>query len=238
MQRAGLTVTGRARDLLVETWESQANLALFLALLVGCVFVLPSIGFGKHDEQLYRDVSYSVLVISGVAIAWGRRRLFYSAAALGCIALIVRWLAWGKPGIGFELWREELTLATVLTIAAIVLVQVFGRGPVTVVRIQGAIAAYLLFGFGWAHAYVIAAHFNPSAFSSSVGTLSSPSDWMYYSFVTLTTLGYGDIVPTGPVSRSLAIGEALSGQLYLAVMVARLVAMQVVSWQENVFHDS
>ena len=60
---------------------------------------------------------------------------------------------------------------------------------------------------------------------------------MYYSFSTLTTLGYGDIVPTGPVTRSLAIGEALTGQLYLAVMIARLVAMQVVSWQEQAFRD-
>ncbi len=229
---------GKARDLLVQSWESQANLAFFLALLVVCVFFLPSIGFGREHEQLYSDFVYSILLISGVAVGWGRPLLFYPAALVALISLVVRWSAWGRPAVEFHPWREELALATIVMIAAIILAQVFGRGPVTIMRIQGAIVAYLLLGFGWAHTYVIAAHFNPNGFSSSVGVLTSPSDWMYYSFCTLTTLGYGDIVPTGPISRSLAIGEALAGQLYLAVMIARLVAMQVVNWQERAFRDS
>jgi voltage-gated potassium channel Kch len=58
-------------------------------------------------------------------------------------------------------------------------------------------------------------------------------DWSYYSFVTLTTLGYGDITPVRPIARNLAITEALTGQLYLAVMLARLVAMEVITWQEK-----
>jgi hypothetical protein len=85
---------------------------------------------------------------------------------------------------------------------------------------------------------MIASHVNPAAFSSSVGAFTSSSDWMYYSFTTLTTLGYGDVVPTARVARMLAIGEALTGQLYLAVMIARLVAMQVVSWQEQSSRDT
>jgi hypothetical protein len=237
-QNAGNAVRGRARDLLVHTWESQANLAFFLALLVFCVFILPSIGFGKEHTSLYTDCVYSVLIISGVAIAWGRRMLFYCSAVLGFIAIAVRWTAFAKPGIGFEVWRESLTLTVIWMITFILLVQIFSRGPVTLMRIQGAIAVYLLFGFSWAQGYIIAAHFNPAAFSSSVGAFTSTSDWMYYSFTTLTTLGYGDVVPTGRISRMLAIAEALTGQLYLAVMIARLVAMQVVSWQEQSARDT
>ena len=63
-------------------------------------------------------------------------------------------------------------------------------------------------------------------------------DWAYYSFVTLTTLGYGDITPVRPIARNLAITEALTGQLYLAVMLARLVAMEVISWQEKANQNS
>jgi voltage-gated potassium channel Kch len=100
-------------------------------------------------------------------------------------------------------------------------------------RIQGAIAVYLLFGIGWAHAYHIAATLQPGSFSNSAAELSTVQDWAYYSFVTLTTLGYGDIVPVRQVARNLAITEALAGQLYLAVMLARLVAMEVITWQEK-----
>jgi hypothetical protein len=52
-------------------------------------------------------------------------------------------------------------------------------------------------------------------------------DWIYFSFCTLSTVGYGDIVPTSRLSRTLAIGEGISGQLFLAILIARLVAMQV-----------
>jgi hypothetical protein len=56
-------------------------------------------------------------------------------------------------------------------------------------------------------------------------------EWFYYSFVTLTTLGYGDITPLSRVARSLAIGEALTGQLYLAVLIARLIGLEMLSHQ-------
>ncbi len=235
---AGDAVKGRARDFIVQTWQSQANLSLFLALLIVTVFILPSIGFGEHDTTLYTDAAYSVLVVSGVAIAWGRRALFIFSMAVGLVALAVRWYVFLRPSASFELWREALTLATIALIAVILLDQVFRPGKVTIMRIQGAIAIYLVFGLMWAHGYRIAAHLNPAAFSSSVGGFHSVSDWVYYSFATLTTLGYGDVVPVSHITRTMAIAEALSGQLYLTVTIARLVAMQVVSWQEGTFRNS
>lgn len=75
----------------------------------------------------------------------------------------------------------------------------------------------------------MAAIVHPHSFAGPNGEPSSISGWMYYSFVTLTTLGYGDIVPLHPVARSLAVGEALAGQLYLAVLLARLVALQLTA---------
>lgn len=90
---------------------------------------------------------------------------------------------------------------------------------------------YLLLGLGWAHCYHIANRLTPGSFQTSVGSFFSVVEWYYYSFATLTTLGYGDIVPIKPISRSLAIAEALTGQLYLTVLIARLVALEVMSWQ-------
>ena len=132
------------------------------------------------------------------------------------------------------MWVDWETLLAVAVIAYVLLTQVFRRGRVTHVRIQGAIAVYLMLGVAWAHAYHIAAVMHPGAFAAQSGELVLPSDWIYFSFVTLTTVGYGDITPAIPVAKTLAVGEALTGQLYLAVMVARLVAMEMVFWQQQV----
>jgi len=109
----------------------------------------------------------------------------------------------------------------------VLLWQVFRNGPVTWMRIQGAIAAYLCIGFAWSHAYHIAALLDHGAFSGTGSDVSLPTTWVNYSFGMLTTVGYQGILPTHPVSHSLGSGEAVMGQLYLTVLVARLVSMQV-----------
>ena len=116
--------------------------------------------------------------------------------------------------------------------AALVLVQVFREGPITIYRIQGAIVVYLLAGFAWAAAYEVVYRALPGAFQFAQHVVNEgriSHGLLYFSFVTLTTLGYGDITPVHPAARSLAIGEALVGQLYPAILIARLVSMRIAS---------
>lgn len=207
-------------------------------LLVLTAFVLPSIGFGKENTRLYSNGAFTVLLLSGVAIAWRQRMLFIVSALVGAVALAVRWSAWGLGTARSELRSDWWTMAAIAVIAIVLLTQIFRPGRVTHVRIQGAIAVYLLFGIAWAHAFRITAILHPGSFVFQAGELSTVADWIYYSFVTLTTVGYGDITPTAQISRTLAVGEALVGQLYLAVMIARLVAMEIVSWQEKATENS
>jgi hypothetical protein len=226
-------VREKARGFITESWQSQANLSFFLALLITVAFVLPSLGFGKSDEQRYSDFVFSVLLVSGVAIAWGRRWLFPLAAFVGSVALAVRWMAFFTPTFALQVWAVIWSLATVIVIAVVLLAQVFRSGPVTSYRVQGAIAVYLLFGVGWAHAYHLTELLHPGSFNSTAGNLDSVVTWAYYSYVTLSTVGYGDITPVRPIARALSMGEALTGQLYLAVLIARLVAMEVITWQSK-----
>jgi len=230
-------VRRRAKGLIVDTWQSQANLSLFLGLELLIAFVLPSLGFGQNNVRLYSDMGFSILLLSGIAIAWGRPKLFTIAAVVGGIALVVRWMAWGLGSLRAVLWDDAATIVAIAVIALVLLVQIFRAGRVTHVRIQGAIAVYLLFGVAWAHAYHVVGILHQNAFTAPSGELSLPSDWIYFSFVTLTTVGYGDITPVVPIARTLAIGEALVGQLYLAIMVARLVAMELVFWQQRVMEN-
>jgi hypothetical protein len=239
MNIKGGAVRDRARGLIRESWQSQANLSFFLALLVVVAFVLPSMGFGARDIKLYSDLTFSLLLFSGIAIAWGgRRKIFLLATFVGGVTLAVRCMAFFTATPALQLWSEQWSLAAILVIAVVLLMQVFREGAVTHSRIQGAIAVYLLFGVGWAHAYHIAEFLHPGSFNTTAGSMSNVSDWIYYSFVTLTTVGYGDITPVRPIARSLSVGEALTGQLYLAVLIARLVAMEVVSWQSKANHNS
>jgi len=88
-------------------------------------------------------------------------------------------------------------------------------------------AAYLCIGFAWSYAYRIASLLDLGAFSDAGSNVSLQTTWINYSFGMLTTVGYQGILPAHPVAHSLGSGEAVTGQLYLAVLVARLVSMQV-----------
>jgi hypothetical protein len=87
------------------------------------------------------------------------------------------------------------------------------------------VAAYLLLGLAWALAYDIVALVAPGAFSAPSAVEARKGRFIYFSFVTLSTLGYGDMTPVHPVARSLAAAEALTGQLYPAILLGRLVSL-------------
>ncbi len=127
----------------------------------------------------------------------------------------------------------DVTLqATAWLVIALVIIwtvtrAVFEPGRITYHRIVGAILLYLTIGLLFVALYTLVGANSPNAFSGlTVGMrVSLPSDLVYFSFVTLTTSGYGDIVPIDPFARSLSNVEAIVGQLYPATLLARLVSL-------------
>jgi hypothetical protein len=227
-------------DKTVDTLGSQINISIFLGLIILTVFVMPSIGLGDRHERWYGSIVFSILIGAGTTIAWHRRGLFRLSALVGLITIFVRWMALWMPSRSWERCSELATLVAVLMISWILVLHIFRRaGPITAVSIQAAIAVYLLFGLGWANAYLLVIRHNPHSFQSTVGLSSSSStEWYYYSYVTLTTLGYGEITPLSRIARALAVGEAVTGQLYLAVLIARLIGMEIISSQQKLTPDS
>jgi voltage-gated potassium channel Kch len=108
---------------------------------------------------------------------------------------------------------------------------VFGGGRITFHRIQGAIAIYLMIGLIFMHLYALISLLIPNAFGYASQLLNpnqlQRGQFLYFSFTTLTSTGYGDILPLHPAARSTAIFEALIGQLFPATIVARLVTLQI-----------
>jgi uncharacterized membrane protein len=114
-----------------------------------------------------------------------------------------------------------------LVLACAVAINVFAAGHAITDRVFGAVVLYLLLGLIWAVAYAAVHTADPGAFAGVPRHDDTPPDWVYFSFVTLTTVGYGDITAVARSARTLAILEALVGQLYPAVIIARLVSLQV-----------
>jgi Ion channel len=108
---------------------------------------------------------------------------------------------------------------------------VFAAGRVSYHRVIGAVLLYLTVGFVFVALFTLIGALSPGSFSglSVIDRVSLPSDLVYFSFTTLTTVGFGDIVPVHPFARSLSNIEAIFGQLYPATLLARLVSLQIES---------
>jgi len=111
--------------------------------------------------------------------------------------------------------------------------QVLFTGPIDMNKIIGAICIYLLMGLIWALSYLLIAQAMPNAFNGleQLPWYENFADMAYYSYVTLTTLGYGDISPVAPVARFLVYMEAIVGVFYMAILVASLVGIRASAVQ-------
>lgn len=177
-------------------------------------------------------VLVAILVTLPVTVRTKRKFLVLLAAAIttGVLLLIHRFEPQKWIAVTFHLPLLYLLAA----VAGLILVDILSTSKVTVDTIAGAICVYMLIGFVFAVMYSLCATVIPDAFVR-VGFDAVAMEFhgsgfgntIYFSFVTLTTVGYGDITPRAEVVRSLAIVEAMVGQVYLTVLVARLVGMHL-----------
>lgn len=177
----------------------------------------------------------SAVMVAGIYSVVSDRRFLIIALVLAVPALISRWLLPFSPApwlVIVDFVSDILFFSfNTYTILSYVLRQ---RG-VTTDMIYGAACAYLLLGVIWGLIFSLLEFVQPGSFaiagSAAMGAQDLAVTMVYYSFVTLTTLGYGDLVPVTPPARSLSFLEAVLGQLYLAILIARLVGMHI-SWKE------
>jgi hypothetical protein len=228
----------RLREAPQEFWQSDRSLSALLIFLLFTVFIAgPLSDIGVIGHFVLALVFTLVLVSGAIAVAKSRlAAIMFSAVAIG--TLVTHWVRFANRTPLLETLDAIGTLLACGLLAGIVLVQVLREGPITIHRIQGAIAVYLLLGVVWAALFGLVYINDPT--SMNFGGVVPSSDLIvlrtrlvYFSFTTLTTVGYGDITPVSPVARSLAMLEAMTGQLFPAILIARLVSMELYYRQRS-----
>jgi hypothetical protein len=205
-------------------------LTLLTALMVLMIFVFaPLQANGFYASQGFA-IAGLLVIIGGVVIISANPL----ALALMCIAFVAN-VAVFLLRLYQPLWHYNLYLLAAawliisITLGTIVARAVFRRGRITYHRIVGAVLLYLLIAVCFATLFAFVGLSIPDAFRGVMfkDDAALASELFYLSFVTLTTTGYGDVVPVHPLARSLCNIEAVVGQLYPATLLARLVTLEL-----------
>ncbi|HLW71062.1 MAG TPA: potassium channel family protein [Candidatus Binataceae bacterium] len=198
-----------------------------LILLVGNIFILPLAQFATWGRLGARSLM-SLIIISGVMATVRDRRIILIASALALASFGIGWEDLERPNLYLHLLNNLDSVLFISFLIVLLTRQTFRAGPITPRRVQGSVAVYLLLGFLWSVLYEIVELLQPGSFSIVARNgVADIRQLGYFSLTTLTTLGFGDILPLSPLARSLTVLEALVGQLFPVILIARLVAMEI-----------
>lgn len=201
-----------------------------LLVLITFLVVTPMLPFSVLGLRLI-DVSLTALLIIGT-LTVQRRQFVPVAWALAVPALICSWAFYFEPSrlvlVSGLLFRS----AFLLLLLWVVVADIVRKKEVTGDTIAAASCGYFLLGVWWAGVYALMEALKPGSFNLPAAAADPFADgaltsmwFLYFSFVTITTLGYGDVTPASVAAGMIASTEAVVGQLYVAILIARLVAM-------------
>jgi hypothetical protein len=182
----------------------ESKFVVRIAFFLFIILAIQSSALRRVGKSIGYLMAGALLLAPLIMLWWETRLLFliYTALATGCMIYII----------------------------ALVGNQIFAGGAITVHKVGGGVAIYIFIGQLWATLYVAVYLFLPEAFKYG-GELIQSSEALrqltYFSFVTLTTIGYGDIIVVSPAARVLAMLEGLLGQLFPAIFIAKLVTLQI-----------
>ena len=213
----------------------DGSLTIAVFILIFFVFVLyPMVEVGVI-RRFWLDLAFAAFLALGALFVFEPRPMvrlfliFVSGSVLSSLAehyFENEWLA---------ALRAVLTMLACGVLGTLLMVRVMRDGRMNLNRIMGAIGSYLLIGIVFTQAFRLLAEFIDGAFAIGGAPASFAAisyKLSYFSFITLTSTGYGDITPVHPYARSLATMEALAGNLFLTVLVARLVGLEI-DWRHE-----
>lgn len=213
-----------------DNWEPPEPVwayHLLLGLILLVFFLQPFAMRAVGPINLVKVLYIAILMLSIYAI--GGPSLLRSIGLILVIPVLV--LPYTNLDQQVSPWLrsiDELELGLALAfLIGVFLYRLLSHRSVTGATVSGAIVVYFFFGLLGAMVYSVIYAFNPGAYSVPLDPATAQQDLMYFSFVTMTTLGYGDISPVDPAARGYVMFQATVGQVYLVALVARLVALSL-----------
>jgi hypothetical protein len=183
------------------------------------------------------QIALMTVMVIGVWSLQADNKLFITGIILAATGVILSLANYFQDSKILSLITLSVLLVFCILSAIEAMKQILFSGKIDANKLVGSICIYLLLGIIWSLFYIFIAYFSSDAFTGLAITTESNTPWelelIYYSFVTLTTLGYGDINPVSGYARSLAYLEAVCGQFYIAILVASLVSSLISDKQQE-----
>ena len=208
----------------------------FLSLLISLVLLLFMPGlFNEFSAALIRILFALVLIASLYLVATEKKQLIIGLA-LAVPALLTHWSFGLLPETPRLVINASFLLLFLSYVCTHIFIYLFSTRKIESDVIYAALCLYLMLGLVWTFAYLLIEINSPGsiALKSEFDPLTDDTrdlvtEIIYFSFVTITTLGYGDIIPVSRLARSLVIIQAFVGQIYVAIVIARLVGLQIAA---------
>ena len=214
-----------------EVYFKQRFLILFISLLT-LILVTPLVQEFVGIRMLW-NIFLTAILLSGVHAISGKARNVYIASLLALPMLVSVWYGYFAQNNYVEVAGNLCGVLFFAYMIVNILFFIYREDEVTGDLIAGAAVVYLLMAMMMAIIYKILAIAHPGSFTIPATQINEQMRFLYFSLVTITTLGYGDIVPNTSLAGALATLEAVIGQLYLVTTVAWLVGVRVSQSREK-----
>jgi voltage-gated potassium channel len=209
--------------------------ALFISIVV--IFALRPFLDGFVSINILTDIFLSLTMLAAIHAVSETRSTFAIACALAFLYLFFEWAPYFGYFSDLRYISKIFGALYSVYITSLILLFIMRQTEITIEIIKAALCAYFLIGLMWSFVYLTIEVLLPGSFQFAPGTQPNHDQFIYFSFVTLTTVGYGDVTPISNGARSLAILEAVMGQFYLAVTVARLVSIHLAQHRQGVMRE-
>ncbi len=208
----------------------QTNKYLLLLMALIGILSVPAIGLLFNLENIFYQICFTFLLFSGSYTTTQSKKGLYLGLVLSFLTLAFFWIGEMTDHIGFKFLSLVFSLSFFLFLLTLLIRAVWTARHVDTNAILGGIVGYLILGLIGALLFSFLEHFQPNSLQLSA-LEESNFQYLYFSFVTLSTLGYGDILPATAPAMSLAILVSLSGQIYLTILIAILVGKYISGGQ-------
>jgi hypothetical protein len=203
---------------------------LLLATLLIVFAVYPFLG--SYPWARTATMAATILMVAAALSAiWSHAKLLVAALLLGGGAVVALFLARIFDVSAAESFASALKFCFLALVAVSLILDIARSRRVDMDVVFGACCVYLLIGLIWASLYGLIEAANPGSFDfgplANGAAESVRGRLVYFSFITMTTVGYGDVTPLAPVARTFSAMQGLVGQLYLAIVIARLVGLEI-----------